>query len=218
MRYRSCTGGAPLADLQQAIRLFVAHHGLAALFLLLMIEEAGVWLPLPGDLLIVYFGYRAAHSPAPLLAALWVLLTVTAAVLCGATILYTLTRHFRSALRRLGRFIHLDEARLQRMERWLTRRGPLVIVPVRLIPGLRVPVVAVCGIFGVPLRFFLPAIALSALLWGAIYFVLGAAGPGVAEMAWDLLGRELYEWVIPALTVIVASAVLLQRRRVRPFR
>mgnify|MGYP001223019735 CR=1 FL=1 len=42
-----------MAALTNAVRLFVNHYGLVALFLLLVIEEAGVWLPLPGDVLIM---------------------------------------------------------------------------------------------------------------------------------------------------------------------
>jgi hypothetical protein len=36
------------------LRLFIAQYGLIALFVLLVIEEAGVWLPVPGDVFVMY--------------------------------------------------------------------------------------------------------------------------------------------------------------------
>lgn len=204
-----------MAGLVHATRLFVAHYGLIALFLLLTIEEAGVWLPLPGDLLILYFGYRAAHASSLLLAAIPVLLTVVAAVLCGSLLLYFLTRRFRWIIRRFGRFIHLDERRLLWMERWLGRHGPLVIIPGRLVPGLRIPTTVVCGIFAVPLAGFVPAVAAAALIWGAIYFAAGAAGNLLLQTGLGLLPDDPSQFVLGGFTLAVIIAIAVEWRRHR---
>lgn len=205
-----------MSELQHFVKLFVAHYGLLALFILLLIEEAGMWLPLPGDILIIYFGYRATHSPGPVLGTIWVLLTVTAAVVCGSTLLYLLARRFRWLIQRFARLIHINEQRLAWMERWLNRHGPLVIIPGRLVPGLRVPTTVVCGFFRVPLPLFLPAVAVAALIWAAVYFVLGAVGPGIAAHAWDSLEPELSEWFLPGTVMaLLAAAAFLWRWRLR---
>lgn len=204
-----------MAGLTHAVRLFVAHYGLIALFVLLTIEEAGVWLPLPGDLLIVYFGYRVAHSHAPVLGAIPVLLTVTAAVLCGSTLLYLLVRRFRWILHRVGPIIHLDEKRLGWMEGWIQRRGSMVIIPGRLVPGLRIPTTVVAGAFGIPLPVFLPAVAIAAVIWGILYFVIGAAGGIIIDAVRDPLQSESAEWVLPVIAGLALLAVLLRWQRSR---
>lgn len=203
-----------MSGLAHALRLFVAHYGLAALFVLLVFEEAGVWLPLPGDLFVMYFGYRASQSSASVLAALPALLTITAAVCCGSLVLYGLTHRYRGSVRRLGRFVRLDERRLARMERWVRRYGARIVIPGRLIPGLRVPTTAVAGLFDMPLRAFLPAVAVAALLWGAIYMTLGGLGHSLLAFVLhahtgELLPDAPEEWVAALLTTVLMLGLLV---------
>lgn len=173
-----------------------------------------MWLPLPGDLLIVYFGYRVAHSPHPLLGAIPVLLCVTMAVLAGSSLLYVLVRRFRRLARRIAPVIHLKEERLARMEGWIQRRGPLVIVPGRLIPGLRIPTTIVAGLFDISYLVFVPAVALAAFLWALIYFLIGAAGGVIIDALRDSVQSETSEWLLPLLLALglLAAFVYLWRR------
>lgn len=198
-----------MAGLEHATNLFIASFGLAALFILISIEEAGVWLPLPGDLLIVYFGYRAAQTSAPVLSAIPVMLTIIAACLCGSTLLYLLVRRFRWLLRRYGHLFQLNENRLRWMEEWLQRHGIAVIIPARLVPGLRVATTVVSSSLGVPLPVFLPAVAVAALLWGALFLVVGAAGKGLLEFGQDVLQAEISEWLLPVAVVATLLGLLL---------
>ena len=43
----------------------------------------------------------------------------------------------------------------------------------RLVPGLRIATVVGCGLFGVPFRVFLPAVALGAFGYLVVYALLG---------------------------------------------
>ena len=74
---------------------------------------------------------------------------------------------------RYGHRVGLSRARLDRAERWLHRYGPLAIIAGRLIPGLRVPTTIACGVLSLPLRTFLPSMAVGALLYVAFYTLLG---------------------------------------------
>jgi membrane protein DedA with SNARE-associated domain len=146
---------------------------------LIPLEEAGIWLPIPGDVLILYFGYQIGRATSPWSAALTPLATITAAVLCGALLLYFVMRRFRSAIWRFSRFLHLDEKRLNWMQLWFQRHGPLVIIPGRLVPGLRIPTTVACGTFAVPLPQFVPAVAIAAVLWGIIPPPTATSEPGM---------------------------------------
>lgn len=153
--------------------LFLSTRQYLALFTLLAIEEAGVPLPLPGDMAIMFLGHRVILGLAnPLL----VLLDVTLATLLGSSILYAVGRRVgRPAVVRYGRYIRLDEKRLAQIESWFAKHGTSAIVLGRLIPGLRTPTSIAAGVFEIPYRVFAPAAALSAFLWALIYMLLGAA-------------------------------------------
>ncbi len=148
-------------------------YGLFALFVLLLIEEAGVPLPAPGDTLIALAGAQPHRT---LASTVEVLALCTLAVFIGSSALYWAMRlGGRSFLSRYGRFMHLTPQRLARMEEWIVKHGPLAIILGRLIPGLRVPTTVMCGLSGVPYRVYAPSAALAGLIWSSIYFLLGAA-------------------------------------------
>ena len=148
-------------------------YGLLALFLLLLVEEAGVPLPAPGDTLIALAGAQP-HRTLPYTLA--VLGLCTLAVFLGSSALYWVMRlGGRSFLDRYGRYLHINQQRLERIEAWVVRRGTLGIIAGRLIPGLRVPTTVMCGLSGVRYRVYAPSAALAGLIWSALYFLLGAA-------------------------------------------
>lgn len=142
-----------------------------ALFLLLLVEEAGVPLPAPGDVVIMLAGYRASLGDMDLWEAG---LAVTLAVQMGSTILYLISRKLgHGLLFKYGKYIHLNQARLKRVEGWIQRRGPIMVLVGRLTPGLRTPTSVVAGVFGVPFHQFLFFTTLSAIIWSVFWLLLG---------------------------------------------
>jgi membrane protein DedA with SNARE-associated domain len=147
------------------------RHGLLAGFVLILIEEAGVPVPIPGDFLMLLLGVHARLGRVPLWQAL---AAMELATLLGATLLYLVaSRGGRSLVYRYGRYIHLTPERLDRAEGWLVRHGALAIVAGRLTPGLRIATVIGCGVLGVPLQRFLPALAVGSFLYILLYTLLG---------------------------------------------
>ena len=114
-----------------------------AVFVLVLIEECGVPLPLPGDLVMMVAGFRVARGEMNLFVTLFLLELAT---LIGSSFLYWLAaRGGRPLLYRYGRFIHLDRAKLDKAEGWVKRHGALAIVMGRIIPGLRMPTAIAAG-------------------------------------------------------------------------
>ncbi len=202
----------PLTGLANDVQRFLADYGLVALFILILIEEAGVWLPLPGDLLIVYFGARVTRSSRPALDVILVVATTVAATVCGSFLLYLLSRRFHRVIHRLGPLLRLDERRLTWMAAELQRRGVIIIVPVRLIPGLRVVTTAVCGAFRVPVPRFLLAVAIASAIWALLYLALGAAGLTLVGLLRSFLPETPREWLFAGLVVLALAAVALLAR------
>ena len=154
-----------------SVTAFIAQHGLLAGFWLILIEEAGLPVPVPGDFLMLGLGVHAREGGVPLWQAL---LVMEIATLVGASILYFVSlKAGRELVYRYGRYIHLTPARLDQAETWLRQRGSGAIVLGRLTPGLRMPTVIACGVFGVPYLRFLPSVALGAFLYILVYTLLG---------------------------------------------
>ena len=158
-------------ELTHVLRHFFFAHEFLALFSLITIEEAGVPLPLPGDTLVILAG---AHRHPTLGYIALVIGCSTAAVFCGSSVLYYIMRRGgRTLLAKYGKFLHLRQERLARMEGWFARHGPVAIVVGRLIPGLRIPTTVMAGLSGVPYSVYAPTAAVAAVIWSLLYYSIG---------------------------------------------
>jgi membrane-associated protein len=192
-----------------AIQAFMDQHGLMAGFVLILIEETGIPVPVPGDFLMMALGANARAGRLPLWEGI-VLLEV--ATLLGASLLYLVTlRAGRSLVFRYGRYMHLTPERLDRAERWLAHKGSGAIVLGRLTPGLRMATVIACGVFKVPFHQFLPSLALGGLLYILIYTMLGYIfGPAVLDA---VSGVHLPFGLLGSLVPLVVLVVWIVRAR-----
>lgn len=211
---------AVLQHLVHVMLRFYATYQLPALFGLLLVEEAGLPLPLPGDTLIALAG--AEHHRSPWFAVI-VIAVSSAAVFCGSSLLYALMRRGgRPWLDKYGKFLHLSQARLDRMERWFIRRGPVAIVVGRLIPGLRIPTTVMAGLVGVPYRVFVPATLTAAVIWSTMYYFAGVVllhSLGVITTTIIGLLDSVTDWVLLISTIAILLLFgivgIRQRRQVK---
>ena len=158
-------------EVRLAMATFLDQHGLLAAFVFLLIEEAGVPVPVPGDVLMLILGVHARLGRVPLWQAI---LVMEAATMIGATFLYTAARLAgRGLVYRYGRFVRLSPERLDRAEHWLKEHGSRAVFVGRLVPGLRIVTAVACGVFLVPMWVFVPAMALGALVYIVAYTFLG---------------------------------------------
>jgi membrane-associated protein len=195
-----------------ALSLFQEHPYLV-LLIVLTLEEAGLPLPLPGDLLILVAG--AAIASGQLDPVLTVACIIVATV-TGSSILYTIGRlGGRPVLRRFGGFFRLTPARVTRMEGWLGEH-PSAVIWSRLVPGLRVVTSFAAGALRLRLPLFLLAIALSALLWAGVYLTAGALLGSAAVDLVDQVGDSL--WLAVAGLAGLALVVGLLLRHLRRHR
>jgi membrane protein DedA with SNARE-associated domain len=175
------------------------------IFLLVLLEETGIPLPTPGDLVMLLAGSRAAQGQMHLL---WVLVLIQVATICGASILFWLAvRGGRPVLYRYGRYIGLERARLDRAEAFIARGPARAVFVGRLTPGLRNASVLAAGVFGVPYRVFLPAFAVASFLYILLFVLLGYfAGPTVLQA---LAAPRLSLRLVLTLVVFLGLGVFL---------
>jgi membrane-associated protein len=187
---------------------------------LLLIKEAGVPVPVPGDLLVLGAGIAAAGAgiaagggaalPAPLLLA-----AILAAGFVGGSVQFALIRGaFRDPLLRLLTRFGVPRDRLDGLAGWLRQRGAVGVAVARATPGVRVGATAASGLAALPFGAFLPGLVAGNTLFVGGHFVLGyLAGPPALALIAGTGGIALAVGALVALAVIAAAVWRVLRRR-----
>jgi membrane protein DedA with SNARE-associated domain len=200
-----------MASSRELIHL-VGSHNYLALFLLILIEEAGCPLPLPGESLIIYAGSRIARGQ---MSVARVFGAVVPASALGCTILFYLARWGgRKLLATHGHRIHFDEHKLARWEARAARIGPVAVLLGRLTPGIRVPTDVAAGILRIPFRYYLPFALLATCIRLAFFLYVGATAQHLG-MAIAFTRDAKFITGLLALTVVVLG-YYSWRRHFRP--
>lgn len=189
---------------------FLARWQYTGLFAVILVEEAGVPLPLPGDLFIAAMGFLAHAGRASFVPTAAV---VTIATVLGAGLLYLLSRHAgRPLLVRVARRFGYTEEREARLEAWLARRGAAAVVLGRLVPGLRIVMTVVAGALRLRQSTFALGTLVAALVWATLYFWLGFALGAGYERAVDANALSSF-WPIATAIAIGVATLLAWRAR-----
>jgi membrane protein DedA with SNARE-associated domain len=191
---------------------FVSDHNYLALFVLILIEEAGCPLPLPGESLIIFAGSRIARGQ---MSVLRVFGAVVPASAIGCTILYFLAlTGGRALVRKIGPRVHFNEQHLDKMEAKAKRIGPVGVLLGRLTPGIRVPTDVAAGIFRVPFRYYLPFALLATCIRLAFFLYVGATAQRIREAV--IVTRDAKWLTTLVVLLIVASIAWFSWRHFRP--
>jgi len=186
-----------------------AHlYGVAIVFLLLFLEEAGVPIPVaPGEAALVGAGLLVASGAVPI----WLMPPLAyLAVICGALTGYAWAR-------RIGpKRVHSLAVRLHagrpydRAAARLRAATPLQIAASRLLPGLRVYPSLVAGAVGLGLRRFMVGVLPASALWVVAFMGLGFFVGAPIER---LLGRfEAYGLRVGVVAVVIVIWIVAARR------
>lgn len=165
--------------LRGAVLHWVVDWGYWAVFLGIMIENAGV--PLPGETILVVAGVLASQG---LLHVKYVYLASVAGAMIGPNFGYWLgTRGGRPMLVRMAKTLRMSEADLEKAEARFQRHSGMAIFFGRFVAFLRIFASPIAGVMGMPFPSFFLFNALGAIVWCAV--VVGLAyllGPQVAHL------------------------------------
>jgi membrane protein DedA with SNARE-associated domain len=191
---------------------FLQRWHYLGLFVVIFAEEAGLPLPIPGDLFIAAMGFLASTGRASYVPAAAV---VTGATVLGASLLYLLSRHAgHRLLSWAGRWLGYSAAKQARLEARLQRHGAAAVVLGRLIPGLRIVMTVVAGALRLRPTTFALGTVVAGLVWASIYFWLGyVLGSGYQRL--EGRGAAPHWILLVALAVAIAAVMITLRRRSR---
>ena len=216
-----------LSGITDAVTSVVGDHGLYAVFVLMAIDAV---FPAASEVVMLYGGALAAGAFAGQDVVLfgWQIDTGAAAyvaVALAGTLGYTVGAIVgwaiglyggRPYLERHGRWLHLDEERLDRAERWFERWEGWAVFLGRLTPLVRSFVSVPAGVMEVPfVRYTVLTLAGSAI-W---CFAFAGAGY-LAGSRWEDVQHAFHylDYVVLAIAVGGLAWLLVRRRRRRRAR
>jgi membrane-associated protein len=185
---------------------------LLAILGLVLVKEAGVPVPVPGDLVVIGAGAAAGRGDLDPGVAL---VAIVIASIVGGTVQYGLLRSVArpvllGVLRRLGSGEGVD-----RQTERLRRGGARSVAVARSTPGVRIVAIAASALAGIPAAAFVAGLAIGNGLFIGAHFALGYL---VGEPIVAAVGGALGPLAIAAVTLAGIGAggwYLLGRRRGR---
>lgn len=184
--------------------------GLLSIVGLILLKEAGLPIPVPGDLVVIGAGVAAGRG---VLDPSTTLLAIVIASIVGGAIQYGLLRSVaRPALLRLVRRVASGE-RVDRQVERLRSGGVRSVAVARCTPGVRIVAIAASALAAIPGAAFLAGLTIGNTVFISAHFGLGYV---VGEPVIRLVGGALAPIAIGATALAVLGAVgwiVLSRRR-----
>ena len=216
-----------LSEITDLLTTVVGDYGLYAVFLLMLLDAV---FPAASEPVMVYGGAVAAGAFAgqDVRLAGWTLepgFEAYLGIALAGTIGYTLGSIFgwwvglrggRPFLERHGRWLHLNEAKLDKAERWFERWEDWAVFLGRITPVVRSFVSIPAGVFEAPFRRYTVLTLIGSALW---CFALAGAGWALGSR-WEDFHHAFHYVDYTVLALLLAGGAYLawklMRRRGRP--
>ena len=174
-----------LNNLSTTFNTFLTTYGLLAIFVIMLLKEAGLPIPVPSDLIMITAGVQAATGSYSLFE---LLLAIEFAMLIGGSAQFFIARGAgRAFIYRVGRFIGLTRERLDRAMGMLQRRGAMAIFLGLNVPGARAGIIPASGLAGLTYPNFAPAMMGGSTVFYGWHIALGyVVGPSATALLENL--------------------------------
>ncbi len=155
--------------LPQTISIWITQYGSFALFGLLAL---GIFaIPIPDETLMVFAGALIAHGK---LEAIPTAIAAAAGACFGITISYIIGRTAGTfIIKRYGSWVHLTEAKMQKVHNWFERVGRWALLIGYFIPGVRHLTGYAAGVTVMEYRHFAMFSYSGAIIWVCTFLTAG---------------------------------------------
>ena len=149
----------------------VTQYGVMAVVAILVIGIFGLTIPIPDEVMMLIVGYFTQSEALDYVTAM--ILCIIGAII-GMFVSYIIGRAVgRPVIVRFGKWVGITEKRLQRIEGWIMKYGPLSIVVSYFIPGIRHITFYLCGITRMRWQTYLMYASMGAIIWCIIFISIG---------------------------------------------
>jgi membrane protein DedA with SNARE-associated domain len=211
-----------LASLSTTLTDFVGNHGLYAVFALMLIDAV---FPAASELVMVYGGALAAGAFAHKVGGFGHGIDAYIAIALAGTIGYLLgswigwwigLRGGRPLVARHGKWLHLNEEKLDRAERWFQRWEDWGVFLGRLTPVVRSFVSIPAGVFEVRFWRYTWLTLLGSAIWA---FALAGVGYGLGS-SYEKFHHafRFADYLVAAAIVAAVFYAVLRRRKASTLR
>ncbi|NMO56109.1 DedA family protein [Actinoplanes sp. TBRC 11911] len=176
---------------------------------LVFVESFGI--PAPGETAIVA-GAAAAGSGH--LNVFGVAAAAFVAAVLGDSIGWLIGRRGgRPLVHRFGRYVRLTPARLDKVEQFMSRQGPKIVVVARFVEGLRQFNGIVSGMTGMRFLVFVTCNAIGAALWVSVWSAAGYFAGDHLDAITGAIKQYLVVAVAAAVVAVIAYVWMRRHRR-----
>ena len=215
----------PVASFSSTLTQFIGDYGLYAVFALMLVDAV---FPAASELVMVYGGAIASGAIAGQSVTLFGYTFVPGlpaylAIALGGTIGYLLgsvlgweigRRGGRLYLEQHGRWLRLDDGKLERAEAWFVRWENWAVFLGRLTPVVRSFISIPAGIFEAPWRRYTILTLAGSAIW---CFAFAGAG-WAAGASWESFHHAFRFADVAVVVLILGAAALVGRRLLRKRR
>lgn len=182
------------------------HYGYLAVGGILFLEDFGV--PLPGETMLIAASLYAGAGHLNV----WLVAVIAfAGAVLGDNVGFAIG-HFggRRLLDRVGKYVFLTPARLDRVEEFFRKHGSKLVLVARFVEGLRQANGLVAGTVEMPWKRFLIANVIGGAAWVAVWVSLGYfAGNHVETIS------QYFTYVAIGIAVLVIAVLVRHARSAR---
>jgi membrane protein DedA with SNARE-associated domain len=203
-----------MAQIADAANQFINQYGILAIFVIMLLKEIGFPVPIPSDLIMLGAAASAAAGKFDAQGGFAaVFLAILIPMFAGGLVQYAVAKGpGRAFIYRLGKYIGLTEARLERAMGAVRKGGTTAVTIGLTTPGLRIATVPASGLANLSVAVFAPGLLLGSAIFLAWHFAIGYLG-GLALALLSLPIPVLIALVVVVIALGVGGWLIVRRRR-----
>jgi membrane protein DedA with SNARE-associated domain len=188
-------------DLIDSTTSWIADFGYPAVFLAALLET--IFPPIPSELIFPLVGFTAQDKQLGIANAIGMAIVGASGSTIGAIIIYFISLKFgKVAILRFGKYVRINELKLQKAQLWFEKYGVLAVFAGRLAPGIREIISVPAGIGRMNLLKFIVFTFVGSSIWSIILTLMGY----YVGKAWSKLSEQL-SLTFSIIAIIVIGAI-----------
>jgi len=161
-----------ISSIMGIVSQWVGAYGYAGVFMAMLIET--IFPPIPSELVLPLAGYSAFNNGATLFETIIVGFIATLGSTTGAIVIYLLARKMgRYAVPKFGKYILIDQDKLEKIEKWFEKHGTKAVFFARMTPGMRELISIPAGLSKMNFIKYVVFTFAGSLIWSTSLTLLG---------------------------------------------
>lgn len=182
---------------------YITEYGYLTIFGIVFLQEIGLPLPVPRELILLFFGYLASAHELNIIA---VVILIILADIAGALTLYSVFYRFGGTImNRFGKVI--PNKIINRLVEYVRKRGQKGIYIGRLIPLLHGYIAVAAGLLRIPPKLAVLTLILAAISWSGGYIVIGYLLGSQWEKVLPYIGWQTWLILLACIVVIYPVSI-----------